>query len=185
MKITLGKQPKGIAIVIVMVSVFVLAALAAAFALSMKVETRPPLNANNDNDTRINGAESEYYKTLDPPYVAKNGPIDDLSELLLIKGITPEMYWGPNSTNHPMAAFQARQVSTKTGLLPTTPVISAGMVDIFTPISTGQINLNTASVTALQMIPGVNENIANEIVRLRSGPDRVHGTEDRTPLNNN
>src|SRR5947209_7499829 len=32
-----------------------------------------------DDNTRIQGTESEIYQTYDPPYEAKNGPIDDLS----------------------------------------------------------------------------------------------------------
>ena len=49
---------------------------------------------------RVAGAESDYYQGLAVPYYAKNAPIDDLSELLLVKGVTPEMYWGSNATNH-------------------------------------------------------------------------------------
>jgi general secretion pathway protein K len=40
------------------------------------------------------GAERDYYEMLSPPRVCKNGPIDDMSELRLIKGITDEMYFG-------------------------------------------------------------------------------------------
>ena len=41
--------------------------------------------------------ESGYYLSLKPPYQAKNGPIDDLTELMMIKGITPAMYFGSGS----------------------------------------------------------------------------------------
>ncbi|MDA8139862.1 MAG: general secretion pathway protein GspK [Desulfobacteraceae bacterium] len=51
-------------------------------------------SGDDDAITGLNGAESDYYKSLDPPYACKNGPIDDLSELLLIKGITPELFAG-------------------------------------------------------------------------------------------
>ena len=39
-----------------------------------------------------NGAESGYYGSLTPPYRAHNGPIDNLDELRLIKGVTDEVY---------------------------------------------------------------------------------------------
>ena len=52
-----------------------------------------------DDQTHVEGAETEYYQSLTPPYAAKNGPIDDISELLLIKGITPEIYYGVAATN--------------------------------------------------------------------------------------
>lgn len=138
---------------------------------------------DKDDNTHINGAETDYYKTLDPPYTAKNGPFDDVSELLFVKGVTPDMYWGPNSTNHPSALFQSKN-PVRSGVLPNAVASPVGLVDIFTTVSSGQININTASLSSLQMIPGVDENVASEIVRLRSGPDGVDGTEDDTPLRN-
>jgi len=59
-----------------------------------------------------------------------------------------------------------------------------GLVDLFTPLSSGRINLNTASLTTLQMIPFVDENIAARIIECRSGPDGQDGTEDDTPFRN-
>ncbi len=41
---------------------------------------------------RANGAESDYYETLDPPYRAKNGDFDTMGELRKVKGISPEIY---------------------------------------------------------------------------------------------
>ena len=40
------------------------------------------------------GAENSYYTGLPNPYPCKNGPMDSIEELLLIKGITPELYFG-------------------------------------------------------------------------------------------
>ncbi|MBI1869995.1 MAG: general secretion pathway protein GspK [Chlamydiae bacterium] len=37
------------------------------------------------------GAEKDYYQDLDIPYPAKDGPMEDISELLLIKNITPKL----------------------------------------------------------------------------------------------
>src|SRR5262249_5719734 len=45
---------------------------------------------------RVNGAESDYYQGLPRPYVAKNAPMDAIEELLLIKGVTPELFYGKN-----------------------------------------------------------------------------------------
>ncbi len=46
-----------------------------------------------DGDTRFpNGAEDEYYTRLEQPYRAANGPFADVSELRLVRGITPEIY---------------------------------------------------------------------------------------------
>jgi general secretion pathway protein K len=137
---------------------------------------------DTDDSPRLSGAESDYYQRLTPPYYAKNAPIDDLSELLLVRGISdhPEIYWGGSATNHPPAAFQHKLgFGHSPGQAPDYPF---GLVDIFTPISTGRINVNTADVNVLQMIPGVDEATAQNIIKLRAGPDGVEGTEDDTPF---
>lgn len=138
---------------------------------------------DRDDETHVNGAESDYYHTLDPPYSAKNGPIDDLSELLLVKGVTPDLYWGPNSSNHPPSMFQARSPSLRAGVMPNTTLIPAGLVDVFTPVSSGQLNINTCSATALRML-GIDEITANKIISMRQGPDGQDGTEDDMPFSN-
>src|SRR5207302_2495834 len=45
-----------------------------------------------DDLPRMQGAETETYQTFNPPYEAKNGPMDDINELLFVRGITPDMY---------------------------------------------------------------------------------------------
>lgn len=45
-----------------------------------------------DNEPQPEGAEDPHYGSLDPPYKCKNGPLDTLSELLMIKGVTDEVY---------------------------------------------------------------------------------------------
>ena len=45
-----------------------------------------------DDEPQPEGAEGYYYGSLDPPYECKNGPLDTLSELLMIKGVTDEVY---------------------------------------------------------------------------------------------
>ena len=134
-----------------------------------------------DEDPHISGRESDYYSRLDPqPYSAKDGPIDDLAELLLIYGVTPEMYWGSSATN---ATFRSLHSGLQDGLnAPQQPHYQFGFVDLFTPLSARQINANTASATVLQLVPGVDENIAQAIIRVRSGPDGVDGTEDDMPF---
>jgi len=132
------------------------------------------IDPNPGNETHIEGAKSEYYHRLTPPYDAKNGPIDDLSELLLIKGVSQDMYWGSNSTNHTQAHFQ-RQVSGYGGASAVPPAYSVGFVDIFTPLSTGKLNINTASAAALQLIPGVDPMRAEAIVAARGGEDDGSG----------
>lgn len=41
---------------------------------------------DNDDLHRLNGAESEYYEALTPPYKPKNSPFTDPSELFMVRG---------------------------------------------------------------------------------------------------
>lgn len=129
---------------------------------------------DRDDNTRVNGAESDFYQGLTPPYVAKNGPIDDISELLLINGIrdNPEIFSKEYAEMPRVDRFGD----------PVPPYEGPYLADIFTAISTGRVNINTANSLELRMIPGIDEPTADQIIRVRSGPDGVDGTEDDTPF---
>ena len=43
---------------------------------------------------RADGAKDDYYASLTPPYHCKNGPLDSLDELLLVRGVTPQLLFG-------------------------------------------------------------------------------------------
>ncbi len=47
-----------------------------------------------DDEPREFGAESDYYQQLTPAYSAKNGPLDTIGELLLVRGVTPDLLFG-------------------------------------------------------------------------------------------
>ena len=49
---------------------------------------------DTDREHRLNGAEEDYYRGLDPPYSCKDGNLDVLEELLLVRGVTPELFFG-------------------------------------------------------------------------------------------
>lgn len=121
-------------------------------------------------DPRIGGAESDYYQGLTPPYNCKNGPMDDLSELLLVKGVTRKMYDGMSATN---GVDDSKE-----------PDYPVHLKDVFTTLSDGKLNINTASATTLELIPGVDSTVAECILKQRAGPDGADGTEDDVPFHN-
>ena len=105
-----------------------------------------------DDQTRIEGAETEFYQALTPPYSAKNGPIDDITELLLIKGITPEIYYGISVTNSQPTYFS--QQRGRFGQLPPPYQCRRRSVRSLHAAFRGKVNINTASAEVLQLIPG-------------------------------
>ena len=40
------------------------------------------------------GVEGDYYESLPRPYPIKDGPFDSVDELLLVKGVTPDLFYG-------------------------------------------------------------------------------------------
>ena len=104
-----------------------------------------------DDMPRPFGAESDYYLMNNPPYRTKNGPISVPEELLLIKGITPEIFYG------------------RKGLSPEgDPVEYFGLKKYVTTYSTGAaININSAPVPVLASLPGLNYSSAMAIDQMR------------------
>jgi hypothetical protein len=47
-----------------------------------------------DDEPRALGAEIDHYSGLSPAYKPKNGPLDTVEELLLVRGVTPELLFG-------------------------------------------------------------------------------------------
>ena len=137
--------------------------------------------ADRDHDPRVGSTdtESDYYLHLRPPYAAKDGPIDDLTELMMIKGITPNMFYGSGGGGAPSGLPVSNRFNQRPGEEPVYPV---GFQDLFTTISGRFININTASANVLQLIPAVDGNLAQAIITTRNGPDGAEGDEDDMPF---
>ncbi len=50
-----------------------------------------------DNAPRPEGAEQEYYDALPQPYLIRNGPLETLDELLLVRGFNPSLLYGEDA----------------------------------------------------------------------------------------
>ena len=88
------------------------------------------------------GAESSYYLSKALPYTAKNAPLDCIDELLMIKGITSEVFAG-------------------TGKKP-------GLVQFVTIYGTGAVNLNTAPKMVLRALSsGITAELADKMDEYR------------------
>ena len=107
-----------------------------------------------------NGGETEdYYGTLDKPYSAKNGPLDTVRELLLIKGFSePILSGGVLNPEDP----KEQQI-----------YITNGVERLLTVYGDGKINVNAVradNISVLLTLPGVTEIEANAILEERSQP---------------
>ncbi len=57
---------------------------------------------DTDDTKRPYGAESEIYEGMNPPYRAKNGPLESLDELLMVQGVTPALLYGEDANRNGM-----------------------------------------------------------------------------------
>ncbi|MFT4570088.1 MAG: hypothetical protein ACI91F_000961 [Candidatus Binatia bacterium] len=53
---------------------------------------------DEDEEHRLNGAEDDYYERLPRPYKAKDGAFDSVEELLLVRGVTEDLFYGFDDT---------------------------------------------------------------------------------------
>ena len=89
---------------------------------------------DEDNLHRLSGAEDDYYLSLSPPYTARNGPLDTIEDLLWIRGVTPELFYGSDEGG----------------------VRTVGLRDILTVDSpTYRVNLRTASPEVIHALTGL------------------------------
>lgn len=54
---------------------------------------------DEDSLLHLDGAEADYYAGLSVPYACKNAPMEHIEELLLVRGVTPEIFYG--TQEHP------------------------------------------------------------------------------------
>lgn len=80
-------------------AIFIRLLLSGAFQVEDEEEARSIVDAlvdwiDEDDRESDNGAEDSYYQSLEKPYSCRNGPIQSMEELLLVKGFTPQLLYG-------------------------------------------------------------------------------------------
>jgi general secretion pathway protein K len=108
----------------------------------------------DDIPTGAGGAESSFYRGLEKPYTARNGPMETIAELRLIKGFTDEV----------LLKLGARRVG---GIID--PVTNLYLTAVPLPQGGGwRVNLNTAPVAILNSLTREMGQFADAIVQQRA-----------------
>jgi DNA uptake protein ComE-like DNA-binding protein len=137
---------------------------------------------DEDSDQRELGAESDFYSSLTPAYACKNGPLETVDELLLVKGVTPALLYGADTNRNGMidTAEQNNPKLSESGDAP--PEADRGWSAYVTlysveanlkPDGTQRINLNGEDMQVLfdDVSTVMNEKYATFIVAYRQyGP---------------
>jgi len=102
---------------------------------------------------RLNGAKSEYYQSLKEPYNCKNGNLDSIEELLLVRGVTRDLFYGKKEARKEEGGEKVDQ---------------AGLKDLFSIYSSGeQVDINSAASPVLRFVLGIPNELAQHIVKTR------------------
>ncbi len=137
---------------------------------------------DDDAITGFHGAESDYYESLDPPYSCRNGPIPHLNELLLIKGVTEDIFQGTNNEVSELPLGDDEK--SPSGIFKHLTVHGVGKTknkrrrnrknSTFT--YPGKININTADIPVLKALVGpLHEECAQAMVEYRQEHEVVDG----------
>jgi general secretion pathway protein K len=106
-----------------------------------------------DDFYRVNGAENAYYQSLKEPYDCKNANFDSIEELLLVRGVSPALFYGRKGLKNGEEGEKETQ---------------AGLKDIFSVYSPGgQIDINSATSVVLKVILGIPEDVSQKVVKAR------------------
>lgn len=108
---------------------------------------------DTDNEVTGSGAENDYYRSLDKPYAAKNGPLDTVEELLMVKGMSRELYYGTQE--------------------------APGLEKYLTIYGDGKININTCPKLMFRVLAAeITPDMVDEMDRYRRNADNSSSLSD-------
>jgi competence ComEA-like helix-hairpin-helix protein len=137
---------------------------------------------DEDNTVTPSGAEADYYMALQPPYMPRNGPVQTLRELLMVRGVTRDALFQNDSHVDGMVSQPADE--------PSRQVVSdlrdlgwAGMLTVNSAVDNlnaggnDRVDLQSADETTLTGVKGITSDIAKAIIAYR-GQNRFQSLAD-------
>jgi DNA uptake protein ComE-like DNA-binding protein len=122
-------------------------------------------------DSTAVAAEAQYYAGLQPAYQPRNGPFQTVRELLMVRGVTPDLLLGRDVHQNGMLAAAAQN-----DLAGSVESADLGWAGILTVDSTVQnvnaagedrVNIQSADESSLTAVRGITPQIARAIVSYR------------------
>jgi general secretion pathway protein K len=101
---------------------------------------------DEDDFHRTNGAENDYYLSLTQLYTARNGPFETVEDLLWVRGMTPQLFYGVEEEG----------------------LRTPGLRTIFTvDTSTNRVNVRSASAEVIHALLGIGLGKSRQFVEER------------------
>lgn len=142
---------------------------------------------DNDNLSRLNGAENSYYSSLTKPYKCRNGNFIIPDELLKVRGVTPEIYESCFRGKISVKVDENELLPLKSGIQEYLQLENREVrngIQTFLTLEKrresnrlgklydhSRININAASPRLLLALPGMTERLVEQILEFRKDED--------------
>lgn len=139
--------------------------------------------------------DADYYLSQNPPYEPRGGPFQTVRELLMVRGVTPDLLFGRDTHQDGMLADLSDGVGEPrfSGPVADEDLGWAGMMTVDSSVKNvdaagnDRVNVQTADANTLATVPGITPAIAQAIVAYR-GKNQFNSIADLlavTPPQNN
>jgi competence ComEA-like helix-hairpin-helix protein len=148
-----------------------------------RIKNMPPETAaaiidwrDQDSNAQPGGAERDYYASLKPPYLPRNGDLQTIREMLLIRGVTPELLLGEDANQNKLLDSEEDDGNDSAPADNQNGSLDAGWSEFLCVNSAVQnkkangdarVNVQSASEGDLTSVAGITTDIAKAIVAYR------------------
>ena len=131
---------------------------------------------DQDNTVTPNGAEAEYYMSLQPPYLPQNGPFQTTRELLMVRGVKRELFFGEDANQNGLLDPEEDDGNESTPPDNRDGILDAGWSGVVTVDSlvanmsasdAERVNVQEADQSSLGGVRGLSSDLAKAIVAYR------------------
>jgi competence ComEA-like helix-hairpin-helix protein len=136
---------------------------------------------DQDNAVSPGGAEAEYYLSLQPPYQPRNGSLQTIRELLMVRGISPQLLLASDRHQNGMLETAANAANDTVS-----DILDLGWGGLLTVDSAvhnvnaagvDRVNVQSADESTLTGVKGISPDIAKAIIAYR-GRNRFSSVAD-------
>jgi DNA uptake protein ComE-like DNA-binding protein len=121
---------------------------------------------DEDNQVTPGGAEAEYYASLQPPYLPRNGPFQTVRELLMVRGVTRGLLLGAEEPVYGTGEDESEGAAGDSGWSAMLTVDS--WVNNVNAAGEDRVNIQNADEQELGRVQGITSEIARAIVAYRN-----------------
>ena len=132
---------------------------------------------DDDNVVTPGGAEAEYYSSLQPPSLPRNGPLQTIRELLMVRGVSRDLLLGKDTGQNGLLDDAREDGNNSSSDLQDGVIEDAGWSALLTVDSSiknlnaagdERVNIQTADERSLTGIKGITAQIARAIIAHRN-----------------